>query len=223
MNILLIDTSGRSCCVGLAVEDRLVCEEYLDTGLTHSQTLMKLISSVYERSGTERKDTGLIGVTSGPGSFTGLRIGMSTAKALAQSFGVPIAEISTLDAIRENTGYFDGPVVTMIDALHERVYASGYDGISLEKGIYGLSEVLDEAEKTGRRVLFAGDGALKYRDIILGRGDSFSVADASDMYPRASGMLNCAMRILDSGETKDCYEAKLDYFMASQAERNLHE
>ena len=121
MNILAIDTAGKTLGVALLQDDRLKYECYLDGGMTHSETLMPLVDHCLKLCGLTCADIDLFGVNAGPGSFTGLRIGLAAVKGLAFSRETLCAPVSTLEALAAaHTG--EGTVLCALDARRAQVY-----------------------------------------------------------------------------------------------------
>jgi tRNA threonylcarbamoyladenosine biosynthesis protein TsaB len=169
MKILAVDTSSRSCSVAVVENSSLLAEIIKEDGETHSRHLMDMIKKVFELSGLTPFDIDCFAVTKGPGSFTGLRIGISSVKGLAAATGKPLAGISTLDAIAAQALPTPYLICALIDARKGEVYSSRYrfiDGL-IQKVTY--EEVLDPekaADGIGERSLFIGDGAAIYRNTI---------------------------------------------------------
>ena len=126
MNILAVDTAGKTVGVALLQDDRLLYECYLDAGMTHSETLMPLIDNCLKLCGMGCKDIDLYGVNAGPGSFTGLRIGLAAVKGLAFPRETLCAPVSTLEALAAaHTGC--GTVLCALDARRAQVYSAAFD------------------------------------------------------------------------------------------------
>ena len=225
MNILCLDTSGGACSAAIAQNEKIIAEQYINNGLTHSATLMTLVDSCFERSGLTPDQLELIAVTNGPGSFTGLRIGMSTAKAFAQSCNCPIVQIGTLSALAANFSWFgEGLVCAMIDARHERAFCRimrrGKE--ILQPDTYSLAEIQAFLQQySGEQILLTGDGADIYGADIMEQVTDAEIAPAHLRYVRASALAEIACRQAQQGNVVSAYDAALEYFVASQAERNM--
>jgi tRNA threonylcarbamoyladenosine biosynthesis protein TsaB len=169
MKILAVDTSSRSCSVAVVENDNLLAEIIKEDGETHSRHLMDMIKKVLELSGLVPFDIDCFAVTKGPGSFTGLRIGISSVKGLAAATGKPLAGISTLDALAAQVLPTPYLVCSVIDARKGEVYSSRYrfiDGL-IQKEMKEEAFLPDKAaDGIGEPSLFIGDGASLYRDII---------------------------------------------------------
>ena len=163
MIILAIDTTGKVCSTAVSKDGKLLSEEYRDVGLTHSASLMPMIETVLGSAGVDISDIDRIAVSNGPGSFTGVRIGVCAAKALAHARGIPICGISTLEAMSHNIAHFDGTVVPMIDARRGEVYAAAFrDGKRIMPDTAGPIKLRPDALFAPANLAFqrAGSSAL---------------------------------------------------------------
>ena len=113
MKILTIDTSSEVCSVALLEDDKLIDKNELDNGKTHSETLMVLIDELLKRNNVDIKDINLFGCDVGPGSFTGIRIGVSTIKAMAEVLNVKIASVTSLEVLARNVQ--DRKIIASLD------------------------------------------------------------------------------------------------------------
>ena len=169
MNILSIDTATKSCSVAIASEDSLLAEATMVKTQTHSKHLMRMIDQVLKMAQIEIRNLDGFSVTKGPGSFTGLRIGISVAKGFAAASGKPFVGISTLEALAYQAGNRLPLVCPMIDARRGEVYCSRY---RYDNGIY-INETSARALPVEKALVdlkepcvFIGNGALFYRSII---------------------------------------------------------
>ena len=228
MNILMIDTSGPACGAALMKDGRVVCDMQLTTGLTHSQRVMPMVDAVLSMSGTAVEEIDVFGAVTGPGSFTGVRIGVSSVKALAHASDRPCIGVDALEALAANIHAFDGVVCPILDARAQQVYgamfACGMPPVRLsDDAPMKLTAFLDEVEKTGKRALFLGDGAPVYAQAIRERlGDRAEFAAPQNAGLRAASA--CAIadcRIKDNAEAAlaDYIRLLPLYLRAPQAER----
>lgn len=219
MNIAVLDTSGIVCSCAIGTEDRLLSEVYQHNKLNHSAVLLPLFSQTLEQADLKTGDIDLFAVCVGPGSFTGLRIGVATAQAFAAATNKPIAALDTLDLLAENGALFAGQVVSLIDARNERVYYSCYtDGIKqTEDAVAPLNDVCAQVGET--RTLFVGDGAICYREQIAAHCKNAVFAPANLCYPRASSGLALAIRHQNKGALLAPHQLKINYMVKPQAER----
>lgn len=174
MLILALDSSTTSGSVALVEDGSTVLERSSPDVGTHADWLMPNIARLFEEASKSPKDVDLVAVTRGPGSFTGLRVGISTVKGLAWSVGAPVAGVSTLEALAMNFNFSTTPVCTMLDARKREVYASLYrfeDGRAVE--LLPEAAVPPETllERVGELVpdpgvLFAGSGLRPYGQLV---------------------------------------------------------
>ncbi len=180
MKILAVDTSEKSCSLALVENGMPLCEEFYLSSKTHSVILMDMVEHmIHHRAGISMDEIDGFAVVKGPGSFTGLRIGISVVKALAYSLSKPMAGISSLDCIAWQMSFSSLPVCVMMDAKRGEVYSAVYHFNSglLEKKTEELAIAPRQiCEMAGENALFAGSGALVFKNIItdsLGSGAVF--------------------------------------------------
>ena len=226
MNILMIDTSGPACGVAVSRDGQIVCELQLTSGKTHSQRVMPMVDQALALCEMAVTDVDLFGAVVGPGSFTGVRIGVSTVKALAHAAGKPCIGIDALEALAANAPYFDGVICPILDARAQQVYGAMFEGGMPPKRLMDdeaekLSLLLDRVEATGRDALFLGDGVAAMRDAIAARlGDKAHFAPAQHVGLRAASACALAQTYAeDKSCLKDCMTLLPLYLRAPQAER----
>lgn len=122
MKILALETSARAVSAAVSESGKLLASGYQDTGLTHSRTLMPIVEHILKNSGLSMRDMDAVAVSVGPGSFTGIRIGVAAAQGLAFGIDKPCIPVSTLAAMARNTAFADGLIVCAMDARREQVY-----------------------------------------------------------------------------------------------------
>lgn len=171
MKILSIDTSSNICAIAV-LEDNMLLKEYSkNNGLTHSETLMPMIKELLSLLNLNLSDIDLIVCDKGPGSFTGIRIGVATAKAFSDSLNIKSIGISSLEALAYNVD-FDGIICPMIDAKNDNVYTGIFEKIGntfLLKRNFSLENIdsmINEFNGVTYDVNFVGDGAFKYKEKI---------------------------------------------------------
>ena len=228
MNILAIDASGLSGSVAYISDYKLVGEYYICHKLTHSQTIMPMLEHLKNMIGLELDKIDAIAVTSGPGSFTGIRIGVATAKAMALAIGVPIIGIPTLDVMANNITFADKLICPIMDARRNQVYTSLYkwEESTLQRVEEYLAVPIDELlEKIAdQEVIFLGDGVDVLRSQIVNKmGDKAHFAPSFLHMQRASVLAHLACEAYERGETEDADEFVPMYLRKSQAERELEE
>lgn len=225
MNILMIDTSGPACGVAIAREGRLVCDMQLVSGRTHSQRVMPMVEAALAMSDMAVSDIDVFGAVTGPGSFTGVRIGVSSVKALAHAADKPCVGVDALHALAANIQAFDGVVCPILDARAQQVYGAMFRAGDVPQRLCGdeamqLTAFLDRVEATGERALFLGDGVAVMRGAIEARlGGRAQFAAPQHMNLRAGSACAIAMRLAEQGETTDYLHLLPLYLRAPQAER----
>ena len=220
MKILVIDTSGPVCGTAVMDEEKVYSEFTAQNKNTHSASLMPMIEAALNAAGKEIGELDAVAAVTGPGSFTGVRIGVATAKGLAHGAGLPCIPVDALEALSESAGEFDGIVCPIQDARAGQVY-----GAAFRKGerLTGdapmkLEEYLDTVETLGERFLFIGDGAPVHRQAIAARlGDKAEFAPAFRSYLRPSAAGAIALR--KGGET-DYLNLQATYLRPPNAQKN---
>lgn len=169
MRVLGIDTSTKSLGIALVEDGRLILSSEKVSGLRHSQDLMPTIKKLLKKASLDIKGIDGFAVSLGPGSFTGLRIGVTAAKTLSVVTGRPVAGVPTLDVIAYNAYYYPGLICPILDAKKQLLYAALYKrGTNGLKRIsrYLLISVEELLKKTGTKTLFIGDGIELYAKTI---------------------------------------------------------
>ena len=216
-----VDSAGKSASVALCRDDQLLFECTLNNGLTHSQTLMCLIDGAFKASGLTPADVDVYGVCSGPGSFTGLRIGLAAVKGLAIAKDTPCAPVSTLEALAQcHTG--EGTMISALDARRREVYWAAFDLAThqrLTPDAAAPVKTLGDFIKTCKKPLFfVGDGAaLCYNEFNLTAG--VVPCPAALRVPRAAGACLAALRMQQEGQCLPPAQLLPSYHRLSQAER----
>src|SRR5437899_12036894 len=162
MRVLAVETSSLAGGVALLDDERLVAEYLLDVSVTHSERLMAAVDQVLTGARWTVRDLGGLAVSVGPGSFTGLRIGLSTVKGLALALSIPIVAVPTLDAMAALLPFAALPVCPVLDARKREVYASLYrwDGAGMHR-VWGYLAIApaDLARRLEEPVIVLGDAA----------------------------------------------------------------
>ena len=218
MKVLGIDTATSVATVALMDDDKLIGLMTLNDKKTHSQKLMVLIESLLNQTDTTMDDIDRIAVAVGPGSFTGLRIGVTTAKALAHGSNKPVIEISALESLSKNV--IHDHVCAMMDARRDTVFTGLYGKSSVADDQIHIDDLL-ESLKSYPSVCFIGDGATKHRDrIIEVMGDSAKFAPRHLNISSAGSLCQLAF---DRNEEKNYDDVHVTYLRKSQAEREYEE
>lgn len=225
MKILAVDTASKSSSAAVISKDRVLAESVLSTGETHSQTLMGVIGGVLQHSGLLLNDIDAYAVTTGPGSFTGLRIGISIVKGLASAGNKLIAGVSALDALALQVSFSNLLLCPMLDARRNEVYFARYrcdpnggmkketeDSVGPpEKAISAITEPC----------LFIGDGSMVYHDLIAEKmGDLASFAPLFTNTVRASAVGHLGSIKIKNNDTYNAKTLEPVYLRKSDAEIN---
>lgn len=224
MKILAIDSSAKSASCAVSDDERLLGEFFLDSGFTHSQTLMPMIDSLLGSLSLALCDIDAFAVNIGPGSFTGIRIGAATVKGLAFSENKPCVGVPTLESIAMNIYDFDGIVCPVMDARCRQVYNALFE-MSHGRGrrlcadrAVGLRELENDLCERKKPVMLVGDGALLcYND--FGRKCGFEIAPDNIRLCHASSAARAAFYMLLDGRSVSPDELRPLYLRPSQAER----
>ncbi len=222
--LLAVDTATPGGSVALYAGQQLLAECYRKLPGTHSDWLMNAIERLLAEARVKATDLNLLAVVHGPGSFTGLRVGMATIKGLAIGTGVPVVGLSSLQVLAAGLPFANYPVCALLDARKKEVYAGLFDN---RKGLpqpLGEERVLPPEvllESLHGEVLFVGDGALVYRTLIVSMlGERAHFAGLSHIAPRAGLLGGLALQRRDAGETVSLAGLKPVYLRASEAEIN---
>ena len=216
-----IETSTAVCSVALACDARVVVEYTLELGSHHSERLQPMVEMVLQEAGLDIGDLNGVAVAAGPGSFTGLRIGMGLAKGLCRGANLVFVRVSTLAAMAFGAGVEGMPVCPMLDARRGDVYAGVYDLVAGNP----ISRMPDRADAVSnwvtrlpRPVTVVGDGAWAHRDVIvdaLGRDAYFATLGR----PTAGAVALLGQARCERGEVDDAETAEPFYLRRTQAER----
>ena len=246
MRILAIDTSTMLGGIAIMDESLLIAESRLNVRSTHSERLMTEIEHCLKQSGIKISDIDVFAVATGPGSFTGLRIGLSTVKGLSYATGKPIVSVPTLEALAWNFPYSRYPVCTMLDARKTEVYAAlfkwedernppsppfskgGMGGFSGGTFINLISEASVSPEEFMRssllvtdydKFIFAGEGAVLYRDkIIEVMGEKAVFASPEKTAPSPANVAVLGLKKAKAGEFSEPISLTPMYIRKSEAE-----
>lgn len=213
--ILAFDTATPVGSVALADEEKVLVGRYFDLGLQHSQRLFVEIDEVLKVVGVLPRQVEVVAVTSGPGSFTGLRLGMSAAKGFCLATGAALVLVPTLEGLAARLPYAQYPVCTLLDARKAEVYAALYDtaeGVPrLLAGPRAVTPADLLAERAGAPTIYTGDGALAYRKLIAASGASALLAPAYCARPEAGAIALLGLIRLRMGVSVDLATAEPQY------------
>src|SRR5579884_905677 len=227
MKILSIETATLAGGVALMDEAHLIAEYRLHVEVRHSERLLSTIDRLLSDSGISVATLDAIAVSIGPGSFTGLRVGLSTAKGLAMGAGKPVVTVPTLEAIAALFPYSHALIAPMLDARRQEVYWALFNTREGEPIPVHSEEatspeaVLSSIERFDQPVLFVGEGAEKYRDILQeGRPEKALFAPKRLQFPSAAAVAELGLAKLKRGEVHPPEEVIPFYLRASTAELN---
>ena len=221
MRILAIESSAKSAGVALTDGEKLICESFLDSGFTHSKTLLAMVDNVLKLSGAELASVDGIAVNAGPGSFTGIRIAAALVKGLAFRNNIPVCGVSTLESIAYNFRDEDCLVCSCIDARCERVYTSLFrcSGGRVERLTEDTASTVDSMREMikgfDEKKYFAGDGAGVYYDKLRDIGNIYLPSGRRLL----QNAYSVALASINDGEFGDPSELVPVYLRLAQAER----
>ena len=225
MLILAFETTAKAGSVALLEDRKLLGESYQNTGLTHSQTLMVMAEDMLKQCGKSAADITAVAVAEGPGSFTGVRIGVAAAKGFAWGGELPCYGVSTLEAMAETLGVWQGYVCPCMDARRSQVYNALFSVTGgeiqrvREDRAISLAELGEELKTLEGPIFLVGDGSsLTYRtlkDAVPG----LVLPPEHRMHQRASGVAILAAKEIAAGEPGDANALTPNYLRLSQAER----
>ena len=225
MLILAFETSAKAASVALMEGTKLLGESYQNTGLTHSQTLMVMAEDLLKQCGKTAQDVEAVAVAEGPGSFTGVRIGVAAAKGFAWGKEIPCFGVSTLEAMAESLGIYEGFVCPAMDARRSQVYnALFYVNCSeierhREDRAIALADLKEDLEHLDGPIYLVGDGATLTYNTLKDSIDQLILPPEHRMHQRAVGVGLVAARMAAEGLAPSGGELMPNYLRLSQAER----
>lgn len=223
MLVLGIDSSAVAASAAVAEDGRLLGEFYMNTKQTHSQTLLSMVQGLLQSLGKSPGDFHRFAVTHGPGSFTGVRIGMAAAKGFAWGGNIPCYGVSTLEAMAEHLGVYEGYVCPCMDARRSQVYNALFraEGGKLTRlapdRAISLAELEGELKALDGPIFLVGDGSLLCRRTLS--LPNLVLPPEHRMHQRADGVAILAARKIAAGEPGDAAALVPNYLRLSQAER----
>ena len=225
MLTLAFETSAKAGSVALTEDGKLLGESYQNTGLTHSQTLMVMAEDLLKQCGKTMADVTAVAVAEGPGSFTGVRIGVAAAKGMSWGGQLPCYGVSTLEAMAVSLGAYEGHVCACMDARRNQVYNALFlaDGGKLtrlsEDRAIALAELKTELEHIDGPIFLVGDGALLTYKTLSGDISNLILPPEHRLHQRAVGVALLAEQKQSAGEPGDGNALSPNYLRLSQAER----
>lgn len=225
MKILALETSAVAASAAVCEEEALIAQSFQRTGLTHSATLMPMVESMLKNAGLTLAEMDVIAVAAGPGSFTGLRIGVSAAKGLAWATNKPCAGVSTLEAMAWQLSGMEGVVCAAMDARRQQVYNALFelqDGkpvrLTPDRAI-SLEELQGELAKIEKNQILVGDGAVLCYNAFRSNEHPIRLAPAHLQFQSAWGVARSALEQARAGQLTDASGLVPNYHRLSQAER----
>ena len=228
MTILAIDSSAKAASVCIANEEKIIGEFFINTSLTHTQTLMPMTEQLLKNTEMTIDDVDAIAVNAGPGSFTGVRIGVAAAKGLAFPKNLPCVSVSTLESMAYNLLGTDCVVCAVMDARCSQVYNAMFriKGETVERltddRALSLSDLLLNFKQTDERILIVGDGAEITYDFLKNEASNAVLAPKNRRTQTASSVALAAFQKLFEGKTQTAAELMPIYLRLPQAQRELN-
>lgn len=228
MITLGLDSSGKTLSLALARDREILVEYNLAMGYKHSVTLQPMVRDILNASSLTLNEVDLFAVACGPGSFTGIRIGLSAVKGMAYATGARVLPLSSLEALARSAGPFRGLTAPLLDARGDRVYSSLYrDGRPLveeaPRPLNSLPDLVADHLMPGEGLLVTGDGTglvAKRQEILDGLPGSTILAPMHARSIRASAIIDLALDRLEEGFVPlDPFDLEASYLLASSAER----
>lgn len=225
MLLLAFETSAKAGSVALLDGEKLLGESYQNTGLTHSQTVMTMAQSLIESCGYTPQDVQAVAVAAGPGSFTGVRIGVAAAKGFAWGAEIPCYGVSTLEAMALQLGIWQGYVLPVMDARREQVYNALFhvqtgtaERLCADRAI-SLAELGEEIKNLSEPVFLVGDGSILCYNTLKDTVPGLVLPPEHRMHQRAAGVALSALKQIAAGDPGNGAALEPNYLRLSQAER----
>ena len=229
MLILAFETTAKAGSVALLEDNRLLAESYQNTGLTHSQTLMVMAEDMLKAAGKSMADVTAVAVAEGPGSFTGVRIGVAAAKGLAWGGELPCYGVSTLESMALTLGAYQGYICPVMDARRSQVYNALFyvnsgvmERVSEDRAI-ALSDLAEELKVLKEPIFLVGDGSNLTYNTLKDSIPALVLPPEHRMHQRASGVALAAAKKIAAGDPGDAASMVPNYLRLSQAERERME
>lgn len=171
MKILSIETSGKVCAVALTENDKLIKEEIIEDENTHSVKLMPLVDELLKETNTNINDIDLFACDIGPGSFTGIRIGVSTVKAFLDVTNKKAVGVTSLEILAQNIKD-DGIICSLVNAKNDNVYCGIFEKVGNnynqieELKFDNINNIIDLVKNKNNKIIFIGDGSIEHKDMI---------------------------------------------------------
>jgi tRNA threonylcarbamoyl adenosine modification protein YeaZ len=224
MKVLGIDTSSQTASIAIMDNEKLIAEYTINTKKTHSQKLMPMIEEMFNESDVKIDEIDLIGVCIGPGSFTGLRIGMATAKAIAHVRDIPIVGVNSLESLAFNMNLSKFTISPIIDAQRNQVYTSKYTWennklISIDDiNVVSIDELVENIKNGAEEVILLGEAVNLYKENFENI-KNINISSKSHNISKASSLCELAIDKYNRNiDVYNCYTINPMYIRKSQAE-----
>jgi len=212
--ILALETATPAGSIALVDEEKIISNRYFDTGLQHSQRLFVEIEDVFKAAACALSDIDAVAVSIGPGSFTGLRIGLSAAKGLCLVGDKALVAVSTAEALATRMPFVQYPVCVILDARRQEVYTALYDTSSgyprILSSLRAMAPEVLLQERAGQKTIFVGDAVSTYRDLIANHPEALP-APFYCVRPEAGSTGWLAFAKMKAGETADLETIEPEY------------
>ncbi len=225
MKILALESSALAASAAVCEDEELIAQSFQRTGLTHSATLMPMAEDLLKNAGLTLREIDVIAVAAGPGSFTGLRIGVSAAKGLAWALDKPCAPCSTLEAMAWQTAHLEGELCPVMDARRRQVYNARFRGeggrpvrLTQDRAI-SVEELLEEIKKSGKAQILVGDGARLCYNAFQEEGVPVRLAPPHLLFQTAWGVARLGLELARADRLVSAAALAPEYHRLSQAER----
>lgn len=225
MKILALESSAAACSAALCEDGALLAQSIQNSGLTHSRTLMPMVRDMLANSGRALEEADVIAVAAGPGSFTGIRIGVAAAKGLAWGLEKPCAACSTLASMAWPLAHMEAEICAVMDARRHQVYNARFRGtgeglvrLCPDRAV-SLAELGEELKNSGARQILVGDGAVLCYNELKELGLDLRLAPPHLRFQSAWGVAREALELARAGRLTDAAGLVPDYHRLSQAER----
>ena len=225
MKIIALESSAVTASAAVTEDDKLLAQSFQNSGLTHSATLMPMVADLLKNTGLTLDEMDVVAVAAGPGSFTGVRIGVAAAKGLAWPGDKPCAPCSTLESMAWQCAHVGGEICAAMDARRNQVYCARFwagDGaltrLTPDRAL-GLDELAAEVRVSGKCQTLVGDGAHLVRAALEEQGLPHRLMPPHLRYQTAWGVARCALRMAEAGELVSAAAMAPSYHRLSQAER----
>ena len=228
MKILAVDTSATAASVAIAEENKLIGEFSINTALTHSQTLMPMVDELLNNTGLSVNDIDAVAVNAGPGSFTGVRIGVAAVKGIAFPKNLPCVSVSTLESMAYNMLGNDCIVCSVMDARCSQVYNALFrvKGCTVTRmtddRALSLTDLKNELRNINEKVVLVGDGAVLCSKFLGEELENIMLAPFNNRIQTASSVAYAAFEKINNGETVKADELMPVYLRLPQAQRELN-